>query len=53
MEDGREVNMGSKYRAAEAKGITILREKEFAELIQSLSGIKDFNFGMKRTCLLD
>jgi NAD-dependent DNA ligase len=45
MEDGREVTMGSKYRAAEAKGVTILREKELEELVKSLSGNKEFAFG--------
>lgn len=53
MEDGREVTQGGKYNGAKKKGIEILNEEKFEELIQKLSGDASFSFGKSRNSLLD
>jgi BRCT domain type II-containing protein len=42
LEDGRDVIEGSKYKTAKAKGIKILFEHEFEQLIRDLSKNQNF-----------
>lgn len=38
LEDGRECSMGNKYKTAKTKGVKILSENEFEQLIKEMSG---------------
>lgn len=51
LEDGREVTQGGKYRNAKERGIPILNEEEFQQLIRDRSGVKDYQISTRENIL--
>ena len=51
MEDNREVTEGGKYRKAKEKGVKILTEQDFEQLVAKLTGLKNFNIGNRKDIL--
>jgi NAD-dependent DNA ligase len=42
MDDGRDVNIGGKFKKAQEKGVNILTEEQFEQFIQRKSGLTKF-----------
>ena len=51
MEDGREVNLGGKYKSAKAKNIPIYTEQDFERFIERRTGLKNFCIGSRKDVL--
>lgn len=51
LEDGREVTQGGKYRNAKERGIPVLTEEEFEQLIRDRSGVMDYQISNRENIL--